>query len=67
VANVRMHATTGEKPNMRLVIERQHLAPLPILAHTPPPTRVTRRAVRPMPFESLQHPLSTYEQLLRAA
>ena len=66
VANVRMHATTGEKPSVRLVIERQHLAPLPILAHTPPTTPL-RRTVRPMPFESLQHPLSTYEQLLRAA
>jgi transposase len=65
VANVRMHATTGEKPSVRLVIERQQLAPLPILAHTPPPP--LRRTVRPMPFESLQHPLSTYEQLLRAA
>ena len=26
VANVRKHATTGEKPSVRLVIERQHLA-----------------------------------------
>ena len=52
VANVRKHATTREKPSVRLVIERQHLAPLPILVHEPP-TRVTRRTVRPMPFESL--------------
>jgi transposase len=66
VANLRKHATTGEKPSVRLVIERQHLASLPILAHTPPSTPL-RKTVRPLPFESLQHPLSTYEQLLRAA
>jgi len=66
VANVRKHATTGELPSVRLVIERAHLAPLPtpVTAAAPIMPRPSRR---PMPVESLQHPLSVYEQLLEVA
>lgn len=65
VANVRIHGTTGEPPNVRLVIEREHLAPLPTLVIAA--TKPQRRAIRPIPVESLQHPLSTYQQLLEVA
>lgn len=65
VANVRIHGTTGEPPNVRLVIEREHLAPLPTLVVAA--TKPQRRAKQPIPLESLQHPLSTYQQLLEVA
>lgn len=66
VANVRIHATTGEPPTDRMIIEREHLMSLPAavtMPGLPPPAR----AARPMPFESLQHPLSVYESLLEVA
>lgn len=66
VANVRIHGTTGEQPSVRLVLERQHLMPLPTpVATTSPP--VMPRTSRPIPVESLQHPLSVYESLLEVA
>jgi transposase len=65
VANVRQHATTGQMPSVRLVIEREHLAALPRTMSTPAP--IMPRPSRPMPVESLQHPLSVYEQLLEVA
>lgn len=65
VANARRHATTGEAPSVRLAIERAHLAALPAPgAATPTPARPSRR---PVPVESLQHPLSVYERLLEPA
>lgn len=66
VANTRIHGTTGEAPVARMVLERQHLMPLPtlaVVAGLPAPVRV----VRPVPLESLQHPLSVYEALLAVA
>ncbi len=62
VANVRVHATTGERPDHRLVVERAALLPLP----TPGVPVTTRAATRsqPLPLESLQHPLSVYDALL---
>lgn len=65
IANARIHGTTGEKPSVRMVIEREHLAPLPTLVVAA--AKPQRRAPRPIPIESLQHPLSTYQQLLEVA
>lgn len=59
VANVRVHATTGAIPAVRLVEEQQvMLAPPRLIA---PPVVAVRRAI---PVESLQHPLSVYDELL---
>lgn len=63
VAHQRIHGTTGEKPALRLAMERLSLAPLPSSAST----RIRQRPLsRPVvvPIESLQHPLAVYEQLL---
>lgn len=66
VAHQRIHGTTGEKPQALLVQERLHLLPLPPLdaAKDPPQAEGHAPAV---PFESLQHPLSLYDQLLGGA
>jgi transposase len=66
VANVRKHATTGAQPSARLVIEREHLAALPTLMQIAP-AQLVRSAAGPVPIESLQHPLSMYQQLLEVA
>jgi transposase len=59
VANIRVHATTGAIPAVRLAEEQQvMLAPPRLIA---PPVVAVRRAV---PVESLQHPLSVYDELL---
>lgn len=65
VANIRAHGTTNERPIDRWREEREHLIPLP--------DRVWReeapilRRHRPIPVESVQHPLSVYGALLEAA
>lgn len=65
-ANARTHSTTGEVPSERL--EQEHSA-----LQTLPPTRLTgttrssqsdRRFTAQFPVESLQHPLSVYDDLL---
>ena len=64
IANARVHATTKERPDHRLVPERSALLPLPTRVVVPtaaPPTS------RPLPIESLQHPLSVYDNLLEVA
>lgn len=60
VANARVHATTQERPDRRLVVERAALLPLP--PHSAQPLPVPR-STWPLPVESLQHPLSIYEAL----
>jgi len=60
VANCRVHGTTGERPDRRLVIERTALLPLPVRELSP---SAIDRAV-PLPVESLQHPLTVYNELL---
>lgn len=60
VANCRVHGTTGERPNRRLVLERTALLPLPVRELSP---RSADRSV-PLPIESLQHPLTVYNELL---
>jgi transposase len=67
VANARVHATTGEVPNVRMELERTKLQALPISVHATPPITIARRTVVPLPFESLQHPLSVYQSLLEGA
>jgi len=65
VANARIHATTGERPDRRLALERAALLALPrgVTRETAP----TPTSTRPMPVESLQHPLSVYEALLEVS
>lgn len=62
VANARIHGTTGERPDRRLTLERAALTPLPRSAQLMSPAPLPSR--RPVPIESLQHPLSVYEALL---
>ncbi len=66
VANARVHATTGEVPAERLVIEQTKLQELP-----KPYKGRTARSVVATPatrkVSGYQHPLSTYEALLEVA
>jgi hypothetical protein len=62
VANCRVHATTRQRPDRRLAIERAALLPLPTELGSAPPS--TPADVPPTPVESLQHPLSVYDELL---
>lgn len=63
VANSRIHATLKERPVDRFQDEREHLQALA------PPYGGHRRllfatsSTMPMPFESVQHPLATYDRL----
>src|SRR5690606_33595161 len=59
VANCRDHGTTGERPDRRLAIERNALLPLPRRTIAVAPVLPSPR--RPVPIESLQHPLSVYD------
>ncbi|SAK49016.1 integrase catalytic subunit [Caballeronia pedi] len=63
VANVRRHATTGERPAVLLDAERAALLPLP--AQVPVLAAPDNRRV--LPRESLQHPLAVYDTLLELA
>jgi transposase len=65
VANSRIHGTTGERPDVRLAFERNVLLPLPKAACVQLPAQ--RPAGQPIPVESLQHPLSVYDELLAGA
>jgi hypothetical protein len=67
VANARVHGTTGEVPSVRLELERTKLQALPVTVQTASPIAVARRTVVPLPYESLQHPLSVYQSLLEVA
>lgn len=65
VANERIHATTGERPSARLAADRARLSALPA---RPDQTGVgVTGQARPMPIESLQHPLAVYDSLLGVA
>jgi transposase len=67
VAHQRIHGTTGEKPAVRLELERLSLLPLPMSTTTPLPAGHWRELEDvALPIESLQHPLAVYEQLLEA-
>jgi hypothetical protein len=59
VANTRVHATTRAVPAVRLADERAVMLAAPALKAAPAiPQRVA------LPVESLQHPLSVYDELL---
>ncbi|WP_334473544.1 IS21 family transposase [Arsenophonus sp. PmNCSU2021_1] len=61
IANVRKHGTTGVSPEERMLQERLALLPLPkVMQAFPLPIHQTR----PIPIESLQHPLSVYQSIL---
>ncbi|XYX40393.1 helix-turn-helix domain-containing protein [Candidatus Erwinia dacicola] len=63
VANTRVHGTTGVAPEQRMPRERAALLPLPkVTLALPAPVPVLSQ--RPVPSESLQHPLATYQALL---
>ena len=64
VAHQRIHGTTGIKPQVLLDQERFQLSPLP--AQSKRAIQQIPIAARPVPRESLQHPLSTYGRLLEA-
>lgn len=61
IADQRIHGTTGQKPSVLLDQERHEFMPLPLqsAAYAQPTTLLS-----PVPFESFQHPLSTYDRLL---
>lgn len=63
VANVRVHATTRERPAARLTLEQAALLPLPTSTPGPSPSKLSRV----LPRESLQHPLAAYDALLEVA
>ncbi len=65
VANVRVHATTRERPAARLRLEHAALLPLPATNMASLPTAPRPRRV--LPRESLQHPLAVYDALLEVA
>lgn len=62
VANMRVHATTKAIPATRLAEERAMMLPPPTLTA---PVRIKQRVA--IPTESLQHPLSVYDDLLEIA
>lgn len=64
VANVRIHATTGERPSVRLAADQARLGALPVLERS---ACVASGAAQAIPVESLQHPLSVYDSLLEVA
>ncbi|QIB50081.1 hypothetical protein G3M63_02790 [Pseudomonas sp. OIL-1] len=64
VAHQRIHGTTGIKPQVLLDQERFQLRPLPRQAKRGPEQMPV--TARPVPRESFQHPLSTYDRLLEA-
>ena len=61
IADQRVHGTTGQKPSVLLDQERHEFMPLPLqsAAYASPAALLS-----PVPFESFQHPLSTYGRLL---
>jgi transposase len=64
VAQQRIHGTTGEKPQVLLEKERLYLLPLPALSENAKGISQSNNHRVTMPVESLQHPLSSYDQLL---
>lgn len=70
VANVRIHATTGDLPADRLLVERSLLGPLPppwrgqLPSAAMPAAAVRHERPEPLPEAPAQHPLQVYETLL---
>lgn len=66
IAHQRIHGTTGEKPQTLWDKEQLSLMPLPYLHESVNQTK-PRSHRQALPIESLQHPLSIYDQLLESA
>lgn len=66
IAHQRIHGTTGEKPQTLLDKEQRSLMPLPYLHESVNQTK-PRSHRQALPIESIQHPLSIYDQLLENA
>ncbi len=66
IAHQRIHGTTGQKPQVLLDHERLSLMPLPLAQRLVAQDK-PRSNAQALPIESLQHPLSTYDQLLGVA
>lgn len=64
VAHQREHGTTKVKPAVRLEEERQAFMPLPAPPQSACPIQPNGSDLSLIPFESLQHPLSMYDQLM---
>lgn len=64
VANMREHGVTKVPPSERLEHERQVFMALPKAQRTPVEPLAQAQVI---PIESLQHPLSTYDQILEAS
>ena len=67
VANERIHATTGERPSVRLALERPHLLALRLPTTPARPPGPPTPGTFALPVESLQHPLAVYDALLEAS
>lgn len=67
IAHQRVHGTTGDQPQVRLDEERLHLMPLPSGTQAEVMMTQNRALGDVIPAESLQHPLSLYDQLLGVA
>lgn len=65
-ANARVYGTTGKVPNHQLRIEQEVFLPLPI-RNGKSALPITAPTHSPVPVESLQHPLSVYDQLLEVS
>lgn len=65
IAHQRIHGTTGEQPQTRLEQERLVFQALPKHVQGVKEFQQPQRSA--IPIESLQHPLSTYDQLLESA
>lgn len=65
VANNRVHGTTGKIPNQELKMEQECLLPLPIKTGSVQIKYPNATAGQPIPVESLQHPLSIYDQYMQ--
>ena len=64
VAHQRIHGTTGQTPQFLWDEERLSLQALPMSEAV---VQVVTTATQPLPIESLQHPLSVYDQVLGVA
>lgn len=64
VANVRLHATTQARPIDLWREERNRLTPLPAQICQDWAPLLSGQTRRPLPHESVQHPLSIYDALL---
>ncbi|HKW45479.1 MAG TPA: IS21 family transposase [Candidatus Eremiobacteraceae bacterium] len=66
VANVRVHATTKQQPVIRWRHERKLLLPLPprYSGRRPDTQSTPSPPLMPPPYDSLQHPLARYQELV---